>query len=183
MSDILEHALNAVYEMMDGSEMAVDYSDRHGIGSLAILTVTNNEKAELVAGHLAERVRGKVVVEIGGGIGLLAFHLAEYAERVFVIEANPCWPSVYVAFLHLKKPKNVTFIFSAADEMDGHLFADVAIFCTHSDADGMRKAGLMLAPEVIDVYGEVIESTPQLLASLEAIRGDRNSGRKEASRG
>ena len=157
MDDGMTAMLEMVYESMDGQPVVEDYCARHGIGSMAILTTYTDEHAGLVAEHLAERVRGKVVVEIGGGIGLLAMHLSQYAKRVYVIEANPMWTRVYTMFLHFKKPKNVTFIFGAADEMDGQLKADVAIFCTHSDAAGMRIAGELFAPEVIDVYGEVVK--------------------------
>jgi predicted RNA methylase len=156
-SDIAD-VLEMLYPVLDGNEEAMRYSERHGIRSLAILTITSDEKAALVAEHLADRIRGKVVIEIGGGIGLLAFHLSQYAERVLVFEANPMWTSVYVAFLHSRKPKNVTFMFGAADEFAGQVRGDVALFCTHSDASGMRETGLMFAPEVIDVYGEIIKT-------------------------
>lgn len=148
--------LNRAYEVIDGSEVAEQYCDRHGVGSLAVLTVYDDERASALAEFLSERVAGKTVVEIGGGIGLLAMHLAEYAKRVWVIEANPFWSHIYVKFLHLRKPKNVTFIFGAADELAGQLTADVAIFCTHSDANGMRKAGALFAPDVIDVYADLL---------------------------
>lgn len=152
MADMLKAAY---YELGDNESIA-DYCQRHGIKSACILTVFCDEHAALVASHLSERIQGKVVVEIGGGLGLLAFYLAEYAERVIVIEASPVWTSAYVAFLHAHKPKNVTFIFGAADEVAGMIRGNVAIFCTHSDCEGMRSAAALFAPEVIDVYGELI---------------------------
>lgn len=152
----LNGILNKVYESMQGSEVAMDYDQRHGVDSLSILTVTNDERADLIASHLEERISGKVVVEIGGGIGLLAFHLSQYAKRVFVIEANPAWSHVYVAFLYATKPKNVTFIFGAADEVADQIRGDVALFCTHSDSRGMGRVASRFAPEVIDVYGEIV---------------------------
>lgn len=155
-ADDIADILEAVYPALDGNEEAMRYSDRHGIGSMAILTITSDEKAALVAEHLADRIRGKTVIEIGGGIGLLAFHLAQYAERVIVFEANPVWTSVYVSFLHYRKPKNVTFIFAAAEELAGQFRGDVAMFCTHSDAAGMKRTALLFAPEAIDVYGEIV---------------------------
>lgn len=155
---MLELMLERCYEAMDGSEAAMNYSRRHGVNSAAILTVHDDESAAAVAAWVADRIAGKTVVEIGGGIGLLAFHLSLYAKQVFVIEANPVWTSVYVAMLHEQKPKNVTFIFGAAEEMSGQLRADVALFCTHSDKSGMTKAARLFSDEVIDVYGEVIAS-------------------------
>ena len=157
MNKMLGRALDDIYESLDGSDMAMEYDARHGVESAAILTVTNDEHAELVANHLADTVRDKVIVEIGGGIGLLALHLSEYAKRIYVIESNPAWTSTFLLFFYERKPKNVTFIFGAADEMAGQLKADIALFCTHSAADAMRKAGELFAPKVIDVYGEIVK--------------------------
>lgn len=152
----IERTLEMAYDAMEGNQDVEDYHARHGIESAAILTVTDDERAGLVADYLSDRIRGKVVVEIGGGIGLLAMHMSEYAKRVYVIEADPVWTSVYVAFLHVHKPKNVTFIFGAADEMAGQIHGDVALFCTHSDADGMLATARLFADEAIDVYGELL---------------------------
>jgi hypothetical protein len=149
-------AMEQIYNAFDGSEMAEEYSRRHGIESAAILTVTDDEMADLVASHLHDRVQGKTVVEIGGGIGLLALHLSAVAKHVYVIEANPAWTWVTLMYFYANKPKNVTFIFGAADEVAGQIRGDVALFCTHSAATAMRREAAKFAPEVIDVYGEVI---------------------------
>jgi hypothetical protein len=149
------------YEAQEGSEAAQAYSRRHGIVSAAVLTVYDDETAEVVARSLAPRIEGKTVVEIGGGIGLLAFHLGLYAKRVFCIEANPVWTSCFLAALINTKPKNVSYLFGAADEFAGLVRADVALFCTHSGVDAMRAAGAMFAPMVIDVYGETIRANPE----------------------
>jgi hypothetical protein len=168
--DDLGTALDAAYEAMEGSEAAEKYSRRHGIESLMILTVTDDQRAADVAYYLRERVRGKTVVEIGGGIGLLAMHLAEYAEKVYVIEASPVWSSVYVHFLHHRKPANVTFIFGIAEEMVGILRAHVALFCSHSGCDQLRRFAAQFAPEVIDVYGDVLREMGKADESVMAVR-------------
>lgn len=162
--------LDRLYEAWDGNQMVEEYSERHDIDSAAILTVTDDETADLIAAHLSDRILGKIVVEIGGGIGLLAFHLSQYAERVFVIEANPAWTFIYVAFMYANKPKNVTFIFGSADEVASFVRADVAIFCTHSGAASMRDAGHLFASEVIDVYGEIVPLLKPDLAALNPLR-------------
>lgn len=105
---------------------------------------------------LTPRIQGKTVIEIGGGIGLLSLHLGLVAKRVFCIEANPMWSWTFAATLLARKPKNVSFLFGAADEFRGIIRADVALFCTHSDVDGMRTIAGSFAPEVIDIYGEMI---------------------------
>lgn len=164
------------------ADLVTAYDERHGIESAAVLTIYDDETAALVASHLADRVRGKVVVEIGAGLGLLALHLSEYAAKVIAIEANPMWTSCWVAFLHSKKPKNVTWIFGAADEVAGMVRGDVALFCTHSDCDGMARTAELFAPEVIDVYGEIVpheqmaRSAKRRASSLPGGRGSGAAG-------
>lgn len=162
----LKHMLDRVYEAMDGNEMAEKYSERHGIKSAAILTVYDDETAALVAEHIAPRIEGRTVVEIGGGIGLLAFHLGQYARHVYCIEANPMWSWTFATCLLAKKPKNVSYLFGAADEFVGLIKGNVAIFCTHSGVENMRRAGERFADEVIDVYGEVIQRFPDSFDAL-----------------
>jgi predicted RNA methylase len=154
MSELSEQ-LKAVYATMEGSPAVDAYAERHDIHSAAILTVHDDETADLIAGYLAPRIEGKIVVEIGGGIGLLALHMADYAKRVFCIEANPMWSWTFAALLLTHKPKNVSYLFGTASEFEGQLRGDVALFCTHSDTAGMREAARPFADTIIDVYGEV----------------------------
>jgi hypothetical protein len=157
----LERMLTQVYESMEGSEMAMEYSDRHGVESAAVLTVYDDETAHLIASYMAPHIEGKTIVEIGGGIGLLAFHLGVYAKRVYCIEANPAWTWTFVGCLYTGKPKNVSYLFGAADEFAGAIKADVALYCTHSGKASMDAAGKLFAPKVIDVYGELIKIAPE----------------------
>lgn len=163
----LSQLISELYESVEGSESAQRYYDRHGIESLGVLTVYEDERADLIAEHLAEIINGKIVVEIGAGIGLLACHLAMRARRVYAIEADPTWMSCFVAALYERKPKNLTYIFGAAEDAP-HLYADVALFCTHSGRDAMRKAASRFAPIVIDVYGELLAKSadPDILRIL-----------------
>lgn len=156
----MHEQLDSIYEEMEGSEAARNYSERHGINSAAVLTVLDDETAWLIAERLSPRIAGKTVVEIGGGIGLLALHLGMRAKRVYCIEANPMWSSAFVAALLHKKPKNVSYLFGAADEFVGLIKADVALYCTHSDVKGMGLVAAQFAPIVIDVYGELIAASP-----------------------
>jgi len=153
--------LNEVYDFMQGSELAARYSERHNINSAAVLTVIDDETAGLITERLAPRIKGKTVVEIGGGIGLLACHLGTVAERVYCIEANPIWSWTFAQMLLARKPKNVSYFLGAADEFLGCIKADVAIFCTHSDLDGMTLIASQFAPTVIDVYSELIAKNPE----------------------
>jgi hypothetical protein len=143
------------------AEDADRYGERHGIRSAANLTVTDEEVAALLTEHLAPRIRGRTVVEIGGGIGLLGLHMATVAERVFCIEANPMWSFVFAAGFLKRKPKNLSYLFGAADEFVGCIKADVAVICTHSGVADMMRAGALFAPVVIDVYGELVDANPE----------------------
>jgi len=161
LKDDWKETLNAVYEAMEGSEASLDYSERHNIRSAAILTIADDETAAMAAEHLAPQTAGKTVVEIGGGIGLLALHMGRYATRVYCIEANPMWSWVFAGALLRQKPKNVSFLFGSADEFLGCVKGDVALFCTHSDVKGMSLVAAQFAPLVIDVWGEIIEKSPE----------------------
>lgn len=157
----LGRMFGAIYNAMEGSDASLAYSERHGIASQAVLTVHDDETAGLIAEHLAPRISGRTVVEIGGGIGLLACHMGRIAKRVYCIEANPMWSWTFATVLLNTKPKNVSFLFGAADEFLGCIRADVAIYCTHSDVQGMGLVAAQFAPLVIDVYGEIIKGNPE----------------------
>lgn len=152
----LEDTVSQYYEAMDGNEALEAYHRRHGTASALILTVLDDERAAQITDFVRERIAGKVVVEIGAGIGLLACHLATVARRVYAIEADPAWMSSFVHVLYRAKPKNLTYIFGAADDAPS-IAADVALFCTHSGHEAMYHAATRFAPVVIDVYDELLE--------------------------
>jgi len=157
----LAKMFSEVYNAMEDSEPSLNYSDRHNINSAAVLTVIDDETASLITDRIADRIEGKTVVEIGGGIGLLALHMGHIAKRVYCIEANPMWSWTFASVLLNQKPKNVSYLFGAADEFVGMVRADVALYCTHSDVDGMRLVASQFAPTVIDFYGELIAENPE----------------------
>ena len=152
--------LDEAYRAMEDNAQLSAYSDRHGIASAPVLTVADDETANMIAERLAPRIAGKTVVEIGGGLGLLALHIGFRAKRVFCIEANPVWTTSFLACLMACKPKNVSYLFGAADEFAGQVSGDVALFCTHSGVASMTATASLFAPVVIDVYGEMIASNP-----------------------
>lgn len=158
--------LNTIYEEMEGSDVSIDYSERHNINSAAILTIIDDETAGSIAESLAPRIEGKTVVEIGGGIGLLSLHMGRYAKRVYCIEANPMWSWTFATVLLKQKPRNVSFLFGSADEFLGTLKGDIAVFCTHSDVSGMALVAAQFAPLVIDFYSELIASNPSAFDPL-----------------
>ncbi len=148
------------------------YAQRHGVRSAPNLAVMTDEVAGLIAAHLHERIEGRTVIDVGGGLGLLALHMASSARRVFVVEANPVWSLAWLEFFQ-DKPANVTYVWGAADELLETIRADVALVCTHSDVQGMMAIAQQLAPLAIDVFGELIDENPQ--AFDEWARNARNS--------
>lgn len=150
----------AISREFETSDVGRAYARRHGIKAAAHLTVTDDETASLIAAHLAPRIEGRTVIEIGGGIGLLSLHLARIARRVYCIEANPLWSLSFVELLMKAKPANASFLFGAADEFVGTISGEVALFCTHSGVGPMTSVAKKLAPEVIDVYGELVAANP-----------------------
>jgi hypothetical protein len=129
------------------------YEARHGVEAASVLTIMDDDDASHVADCLADQIRGKVVVEIGGGNGRLALHLGRYASHVYCIEVNPAWAWAFVELLFKTKRSNVSFLFGSADEFIGRIRGDVALFCTQSDVAGLRHIAAQFAPVVIDVYG------------------------------
>lgn len=156
----MQQMLGEVYERMEGSQASIEYSERHNINSAAVLTVIDDETASLIVETIADRIAGKTVVEIGGGIGLLALHMGTVAKRVYCIEANPMWSWTFANVLLKQKPRNVSYLFGSADEFLGLIKADVAVYCTHSDVQGMGLVAAQFAPIVIDFYSELIASNP-----------------------
>lgn len=152
----LGKVLDSFYNKMDGNPALEEYHARHDTRSAGILTIYDDERAALTADFLRERVADKIVVEIGAGIGLLACHVAMDAKRVYAIEVEPAWASTFIAFLYRQKPANLTFIFGKAEEAPPFA-ADVAYFCTHSGRESMYLAATRFAPEVIDVYAELLQ--------------------------
>jgi len=125
------------------------------------LTVIDDETASLIAERIADRIEGKTVVEIGGGIGLLSLHMGAIAKRVYCIEANPMWSWTFASVLLKQKPRNVSFLFGSADEFVGTIRGDVAVYCTHSDVKGMGLVAAQFAPMVVDFYSELIAEAPE----------------------
>lgn len=151
----LAAAIEHYYESMGGSPLLEEYHRRHGTESACILTVYDDEHADAIVEYLRPRIEGKIVVEIGAGIGLLACHMATIARRVYAIEVDPAWTSCFLVALYAKKPPNLTFIFGRAEDAPP-IAADVAVFCTHSAHDALYRAASRFAPEIIDVYAETI---------------------------
>ena len=121
------------------------YHARHGTPSLLILTVCDKRTARREARKLRALISGKVVVEVGAGVGLLSIAMAEHAKHVFAVEVDPSWSWCFVDHLYKKKPANLTFIFGDARTLIGRLQADVAVVYTRSGQHTMKEIASRLA--------------------------------------
>ncbi|OWK39473.1 hypothetical protein [Fimbriiglobus ruber] len=157
----IKELLDEHYNAFEGCEALHEYTQRHNVQSQAVLTIDTEERAFLMSEYLRPQIEGKTVVEIGGGIGLLAMYMGQIAKRVYCIEANPVWSSVFLACLIKDKPRNVSFLFGAADEFIGDISGDVALFLTHSGVNSMKLVAANFAPIVIDVHGQMIAENPE----------------------
>jgi hypothetical protein len=156
----VHHMLSELQKIMSMSRAYSDFEERHNIRSTPILSVVQDDTAKSICQLLAPRITGKTVVEVGGGVGLLSLAMASVAKRVYCIEANPTWAAAWTQILIEEKPRNMSFLFGAADEFVGCIRGDVAVVCTHSDVEGMKLLGGQFAPDVVDVYGEMIDANP-----------------------
>jgi predicted O-methyltransferase YrrM len=154
MGNAMEADIERVYEALEGGDAVEEYHDAHGVRSMTVLTITNESEAVRRVRAFRDRIAGKIVVEIGSGVGLAALEMARYAERVYAIEADPAWSWVFVRHLYRAKPANLTWVFGGAESVAGLIKADVAVVFTHSDRDGMRAMAERFAPEVIMGYSD-----------------------------
>jgi len=144
-----EEAIETIYERNQGNEAMEDFFERHGIASMAILTITSQRAAEIELAHFKERIAGKIVIEIGAGVGFLAMETARYAKQVFAIEVDPSWSWVFCEFLYALKPENLTWIFGTAESVSDILRGDVAVVYSRSGLEQMRKLARKMCPRTI----------------------------------
>ena len=124
------------------------FDERTGIRAKHHVTVRLPEHAQWILWGLRDRIRDKVVVEIGAGIGVLAIEMAKIAKHVFAIEADPAFAWVFCEELYKTKPDNLTWIFDKAENLVDVVRADVAVVVTGSDEVALRELAGRFAPEV-----------------------------------
>lgn len=147
-STLLE-ATEGVYHRLDGDEGMRAYHLRHGIESLRILTAYEDSRVARMVAMVRSHIEGKVVIEIGAGVGLFACKCAELASKVYAIEADPAWSWLFTKYLYKEKPTNLTWIFGRAQDMIGKIKADTVLVVTNSDIQNMIWLGRQLGPRVL----------------------------------
>ena len=129
--------------------------------ALNIVTSSDFIDAKKKIGAIAERIRGKRVVEIGAGVGFLAVEMAKHAKTIVAIESDPAFSWIFAKHLYSQKPDNLTWIFGNAQNFrDSYIAAEqaeVAVIFTRSGIDQMKSIGEKFADEVIMYYQEYEE--------------------------
>ncbi len=144
MSDI-----EMIYETLEGKYYVDRYHKRHKTKSCLILTMAKVQKARKAAERIKNKIRGKVVAEIGAGVGYFAIEMAMYAKKVIAVEVDPAWSWYFVEHLYKEKPNNLVWIFGDAKEIVEYINVDLAVICTRSGLEDMRKIARKIAPEII----------------------------------
>ncbi|TAL42001.1 MAG: hypothetical protein EPN91_09375 [Salinibacterium sp.] len=143
--DLIEMA----YDALEGAEDLMAYHARHGTPSLLVLTQHSPHIAIETARLLREHIDGKRVVEVGAGVGFLAIEMAKRAKSVIAIESDPAWSWVFTRSLLAHKPANLSWVFGTAESVADIVRGDIAVVCTRSGHEAMRKVALRMAPRVI----------------------------------
>jgi hypothetical protein len=145
----IQHTALAIQSLVGDSDDERAHDQRTGTRSKHYLTMLSREDTDWIVVHLRDRIRGKDVIEIGAGVGVLACELAKHARRVFAVEADPGWNWAFVRHLYRHKPNNLTWIFDNAQALVGLLHVDVAVVVTGSDSANLRTLGGQFAPDVV----------------------------------
>jgi dsRNA-specific ribonuclease len=150
--EIMSACIDAIYNDEKNFEAAEEFHRRHMTPSCGVITIYEAEAVKNIVETIHDEICGKVVVEIGAGVGLLAIGMAVVAKEVYAIEVDPAWSWAFTEVLYNIKPPNLTFIFGKAETMIDKIHADVAVIVTRSGHDEMQEIGKKLASKVIDVY-------------------------------
>lgn len=144
--------INAIYEDLDGYAAAEKFHAKHMTPSCEVITISDRQQVKNILSQIKKDIEGKIIVEIGAGVGLLALGMATIAKEVYAIESDPAWSWAFTKILYGIKQPNLTFIFGKAETMIGKLKVDVAIIVTRSGHAELQSIGRQLANKVIDVY-------------------------------
>ena len=120
------------------------YQERMGVKAAHICTIVRPENTRWMMAKMLPRIAGKVVVEIGAGLGILAVEMARHASRVFAIDSDPQFTASFADALYQKRPPTLTWIFDTAEGviasgLASAMKADIAVVVTGSDEAGLCK--------------------------------------------
>jgi len=116
---------------------------------MLVLTIYNEEIAKEEVEKIRDKIEGKVVVEIGAGIGLLALEMAKYAKKVYAFELDPAWSWIFVKKYLYHKPDNLFFIFGDAREFTDKIKPDIVVIYTCSAFKYFLQIAREFSPKII----------------------------------
>jgi tRNA G46 methylase TrmB len=167
LMDVAEQeAVNAMWKPRTSDENRQDairccermrYQQRIGVTAAHICTIIAPENTRWLMKKLTPRIEGKVVVEIGAGLGVLSIEMAKVAKHVFAIDSDPEFTGAFVVKLYQERPANLTWIFDTAQGVIASgladaMLADVAVIVTGSDERGLR----LLAERFVRAASDII---------------------------
>jgi ribosomal protein L11 methylase PrmA len=132
------------------------YQERVGVKAAHICTIVTPENTTWMMAKMLPRIAGKVVVEIGAGLGILAVEMARHAARVFAIDSDPQFTASFANALYQKRPPTLTWIFDTAEGvlasgLAAAMKADIAVLVTGSDEVGLCKIAASFVASPSDV--------------------------------
>ena len=123
---------------------------------MLVLTIYNEEIAKEEVESFRKHIEGKIVVEIGAGIGLLALEMAKYAKKVYAFELDPAWSWIFVRKYLYNKPSNLFFVFGDAEEFADKIKPDIVIVYTCSAIPYFLKIARKFSNKII-LNGKLLE--------------------------
>jgi len=158
ISDSIDH----VYEVFHDDVVYMELWDRlfPEDKSMHILTVLDFDDAAREVSKFMEHIRNRRVVELGAGVGLLAYEMAKLAKSVVAVEFDPVWARVYLKHVYPKVLRSrLPLYFTIGDARHLQRFNmefDVAVIYTYSAIDTPLNIASKVAKKTI-LNGKVIK--------------------------
>ena len=128
--------------------------------SMHILTVLDFNDAKREVSGFKEYIRGRRVVELGAGVGLLAYEMSKYASLVVAVEFDPAWARIYLKHVYprvLAKKLPLFFIVGDARHLDLlNTRFDTAVIYSNSALDMFLNIANKISNKTI-LNGKVFE--------------------------
>ena len=165
MSRSITDYINRTYELAfeSGWEQAWDRVvqwDR----STHILTVTKPVNAVKAAIRLRRHVKGRTVLEVGAGVGLLASELSKYTKLTVAVELDPLWAYGYYKYVYptvLREKRPLLFLVGDAFSLER----------LNARFDTGLYVGISQAEEFLNLLGKLSDRVIHLTPTTEFIQG------------
>ena len=117
---------------------------------------------------LIDAVKGKRVLEIGGGSGYLAYYLSHFAKRYDVYETFPPYVTIYAIYVQPyvvkeRLPLNYIVKYVTDDDMEKLDRYDVGIYSGLSDDEHILSMLAKKCDKVVHIRSEFVEYKKRLV--------------------